>query len=220
MPTLQLLTPKQIIAEIARLKRELDNDTTPLIDGSFPTPGPFDGEQDTVASATKPSQAFTVQQFLFAYALRLRPQKVLDIGTNVGISAAYLAAAMACAGSEGIVHTIDASPYKIRLAQRLHADLGLNNVDYTVGLFRDVLPEVLERMGGVDMALIDADHDLKGTWSLYEQIVEAATSGALLIFTDVVGRNEGVTAAWRRIQNDERTYAFAQLGTLGFVYKA
>ena len=111
-------------------------------------------------------------------------------------------------------------PTRFRLAQRLHADLGLNNVDYTVGLFRDVLPEVLERMGGVDMALIDADHDLKGTWSLYEQIIEAATSGALLIFTDVVGRNEGVTAAWRRIQNDERTYAFAQLGTLGFVYKA
>jgi predicted O-methyltransferase YrrM len=210
---------RQIINEISSKKKLMDEDNSPLVDGSLPEPGPFDSQDDTVASATKPSNGWREQQFFFSCTLMHRPTFVLELGTGVGMSSAYIAAAIKAAGVEGKVQTIDASPYKIRLAQRLHADLALDNVTYTVGRFADVLPDLLSSRDGIDMALIDGAHDPKSMWTFYESIIEAVVPGALLIFTGIA-QSELLTRTWQRIRSDERTYASSELGGIGLVYRA
>lgn len=212
-------TPRVIMGEISRHKKLLAENHAVLVDHSLPSAGPFDSGRETIASVTKPSQAVGVQQFLFMCCLMLRPKCILDIGTGVGVSSAYLAAAQKCSGVEGIVETIDASPYRTRIATQLHGVLGLDNVHYSTGIAREVLPNVLERSGKFDFALIDADHGLKPFLWFYEMLIKAAAPGALLVFTGVEGTNEGVKAAWNRMRNDPRSYSSATSSGLGLIYK-
>jgi predicted O-methyltransferase YrrM len=219
MITFPVGSARQIITEISQKKKVLDEDTSPLIDGSLPEPGPYDSSEDTVTSATRPSNGFREQQFFFTTTLLHQPVRVLELGTGVGISSAYIASAIKATGVRGAVSTIDASPYKIKLAKRLHDDLQLDNIEYVVGRFADVLPDVLPDLGGVDMALVDGAHDPKSMWSFYDAIIEAAVSGALLLFTGIAG-SEQLSRTWHRMRTDPRTYASSELGGIGLIYKA
>ena len=142
---------KTAVESIARWKHGWDADTRPLIDGSLDSAGPFDRQEDTIASACKSSEGWREQQFIYTTVLLQRPQNFLEIGTNVGVSAAYIASALRAAGTNARIHTIDASPYKLRLAKQLHQHLGLDNVTYVQGLFYDVLPSVIEELNEIHM---------------------------------------------------------------------
>jgi predicted O-methyltransferase YrrM len=208
------------INEIVSHKHRWDVDETPLIDGSLPQPGPFDQESDTVASATKSSEGWKELQFIYSCVLLKKPSLVLELGTNVGFSSAYIGSALKALGRQGRIHTVDASPYKMRLAKKLHEQLGLNNVDYTVGLFYEVLPGLLSQLKGVDLAFIDGQHEYKATWDFFEMISEVAAPGALLIFDDISGYSEGMDRVWRQVRADPRVFASSELGNIGLVLKA
>ena len=47
------------------------------------------------------------------------PAAVIELGTNVGISSAYIAAGL----KDGILTTLESSAHRLRLAQDLHGDL-------------------------------------------------------------------------------------------------
>ena len=208
------------INEIVSHKHQWDVNDAPLIDGTLPAPGPFDQDSDTIASATKSSEGWKELQFVYNCVLLKRPSLVLELGTNVGFSAAYIASAMRATGVNGRFHTVDASPYKIRLARSLHQQLGLANVEYTVGLFYDVLPGLLNDMQGLDLAFIDGQHEYKATWDSFEMISAVAAPGALMIFDDISGYSEGMDRAWRQVRSDPRVFYASELGNIGLAIKS
>ena len=54
--------------------------------------------------------------FLYLLAREFKPQLALELGTNVGISSAYQAAALKLNGRGKLV-TLESSPYRLRLAK-------------------------------------------------------------------------------------------------------
>jgi len=112
-------------------------DNSPVVDGSLGPAGPYD-EGQSIADVCRVSKPPRSARLLYSLAAEYRPQTVLELGTNVGISAAYLAAA------GGQVTTFEASPYRLRLARILHQQLGLE-LGYVQGLFDETLPSTLER---------------------------------------------------------------------------
>ena len=215
---LQFQNLKKVLTGLSEAKARLSADNSLLVDTKFAPPGPYDAPDSTIAGVTKPSQGIGVQLSLFMLTLMNKPRRILDLGTSVGISAAYLAAAQKCAGVTGSVTTIDASDHRQRIAQKLHKSLGLDNVTYRVGMFNEVLTDELAEFGPFDFALVDGDHAKKSYLALYEQLIAAATPNAVLVFTDITGRNDGVTQAWRAMRNDERSQAVMEQGTLGVIY--
>jgi predicted O-methyltransferase YrrM len=215
---LQFHDIKNVLSGLSEAKASMSKDTSPLVNPKFGPPGPYDTKELSIAEVVKPSQAIGVQLNLFMLTLMNRPKRILDLGTSAGVSSAYLAAAQKCADLDGKVTTVDASAHRQRVAQAMHKRLGLDNINYKTGLFSEVLPEHLAESGPFDFALVDGDHAKRPILALYEMLISSAAPNALLIFTDIIGRNEEVTQAWRTIRKDERSHAVLEQGTLGIVY--
>ena len=166
----------QTSAEHARIhaieqeRRRMLNDDSPLIDGSEAEPGLYDKGQ-TIGAVTKVSKSPRGALLLYQFIREFRPQLVVELGTNVGISAAYQAAALNENANGGRLVTLEASPYRLRLAKSLHAKLGLENISYVQGLFSDTLqPALAEHGHQVDLAYIDGHHQYQPTLDYFEAL--------------------------------------------------
>jgi predicted O-methyltransferase YrrM len=192
--------------QIEQKRSEMLKDNSPLVDGSLGPAAIYDEGQRVadVASVSKPRHA---ARLLHSLAAEYRPKAILELGTNVGISSAYMAAA----GSR--VVTLDASPYRQRLARKLHQSLGLN-VEYVQGLFTDTLAGALDRVAPVEMAFIDGHHQYRPTLDYFEAIVAGAAPGCVFIFDDIRW-SAGMRRAWSELRRDARFEAVADLGGVG-----
>ncbi len=80
-------------ARIETQRAKWQTDHSPLVDGTLGEPGIYDvGE--TVSGACSRSKRPRAARMLFRMIRELRPKQVIELGTNVGVSAAYIAAAL------------------------------------------------------------------------------------------------------------------------------
>ena len=207
---------KDFLESIRAWKSRRDADTRPLVDGALEA-GPFDDPSLTVAGAAKFTEGWKTLQLLHTFTLLYRPRTILELGSNVGFSAAYLAAGQKAAGVHGTVHTIDASPYRERLAREVHEDLGLDNIRRYVGLFDDVLPGVLAALDTIDLTFIDGHHEYEPTLRYFQLIAPKCPEGSVIFFDDIASYSGDMRRAWAEIQADERVYAFSEIGEIGIV---
>lgn len=208
---------KDLILKIQSQKAKWDADTRPLIDGSLVRAGAFDVPSDTIASVVRASETWQILQILYNLCIIHRPQFVLELGMNMGISTAYIAAALKALGGEKRIHTVDASPYKGKYAKEMHLALRLDNVDYTFGLFADVLNEVIGRCPTIDMAFIDGQHEYNPTMDFFRIISSKASMGAVLVFDDINGYSAEMDSAWAEIKRMESVFSWAEFGAIGWV---
>jgi predicted O-methyltransferase YrrM len=149
---------------------------------------------------------------LFRLVRELRPAHALELGTNLGISAAYQAAALALNGG-GELHTIEGAPRLAALARAHLASLGLA-AEVHEGRFSDVLPGLLARTAPLDYVFIDGHHDGPATVGYFAQIHPALGPGALVVFDDIAW-SAGMAEAWRTVRADPRVRVAIGLGTMG-----
>jgi predicted O-methyltransferase YrrM len=179
---------------------------SPLVDGTLGPAGPYDCGQ-TVASVCSVSKPAHAARLLHSLAAEYRPKTIIELGTNVGISSAYLAAS----GAE--VTTLEGSPYRLRVAKEWHASLGLR-LNYVQGLFVDTLAPTLARMPPVEMAFIDGHHQYQPTLDYFEQIVTRSAPDCVFVFDDIRW-SKGMRQAWKELRNDRRFKDVADLGGVG-----
>jgi len=155
-----------------------------------------------VSSATDPSvlsELGGVQDYLYYYVRLLRPQIVVETGVFRGISTAFLLAGLVDNGI-GHLYSIDlpGTSYQTDQGRTDSSPLG-GGVDtgYVVpgdlksrwtlllGDSRVVLPELLERVGSIDMFIHDSEHryDLM-TWE-FALAFDHLRPGGLLLSDDV-----------------------------------
>jgi predicted O-methyltransferase YrrM len=139
---------------------------------------------------------------------------IRDSGTNLGVSAGYLGAALDRDSDDGRLYTLEASPHRLRHARQLHRALGLRNIEYREGLFEDTLGPVLEDMRVVDMAFVDGHHRLEPTLRYFDLITAHLASRAVVVFDDIRISDE-MRRAWRAIQHDRRVALAVDLYAVG-----
>lgn len=150
---------------------------------------------------------------LFNLVRSFKPHRCLEMGTAVGISAAYQAAAIALNGS-GNLTTLEGAPTLADIANKNLGQLGLQNVDVVVGRFEDTLQDVLRRQAPVDFAFVDGHHDEEATLKYFDDFCGFVAGNALLVFDDIAW-SSGMKRAWRTIQDDSRISAAIDLGPVG-----
>jgi predicted O-methyltransferase YrrM len=119
-------------------------------------------------------------EFLHRLVCYFKPKTILELGTHLGLSSAYMALA-----SETEIVTLEGCPSTAEVASQNHRELDVENVKLKLGDFLDSLPEVLCKMKAVDMAYIDANHSYEGTMWNYEQISLNTEEHTVLIFDDI-----------------------------------
>jgi len=165
---------------------------------------------ERAARASQPPQWCLL---LMRLVRELEPASCLELGTSVGMSAAYQAAALELAGKGELV-TIEGSPAVADLARANLSELGLGRVEVRTGRFQDVLDELLRERAPIDYAFIDGHHDEQATVSYFRQLLPHLSDGAVLVFDDITW-SAGMRRAWRAILDEEAVTASADLEDVG-----
>lgn len=151
-------------------------------------------------------------ELLLLLVRNLRPQTVLELGTCLGISGAYMAAGLALNGHGRLV-TIEGAPALADKARENLTDLGLRG-EVVAGLFRDTLIEVASELQPVEFALIDGHHDEEATLTYFSQLLPYLDNDAVVVFDDIAW-SEGMAQAWMSLRVHERVRMALSLEAIG-----
>ena len=144
----------------------------------------------------------------------LQPSTCLELGTCVGISAAYQALALEL-NQRGRLITLDGAAPLAHIAHRNLDRLGLTRrVTVEVGRFSDTLGAVLREHRPVDLVFIDGHHDEQATRDYFEQVYPHLSPDAVLLFDDIRW-SPGMLRAWRTISGDRRHLLSIDLERIG-----
>lgn len=141
-------------------------------------------------------------RFLFCLVRGLEPRSCVELGTAWGVSGAYQAAALERNGA-GTLVTFEKGAEWAHHAGKVFRDLGLDRIEQRVGLLDDTLAPELARIGAVDYAYVDADHEMEPNLRYFEAMLPHLSPGAVVVLDDINLSRE-MRRTWRAIRTHER----------------
>ena len=151
---------------------------------------------------------------LFRAANYFKTKTILELGTSLGVSAAYLASQ----NSSCVVHTIEGDKGLMEFASQFHKKLAIDNCRYTVGDFKDVLTETLSLETKWDLIFIDGNHSFQGTIDYVEKIIQMTGDNTVLILDDIYWSFD-MFKAWSKIKAMKEVQFTIDMFYFGFVFK-
>jgi len=128
--------------------------------------------------------------------------RVLELGTNVGMSGSYIASALQ-AETEGKLVTLEGSEAVSEVARQVFEAQGLEDrVTRIIGPFHETLAGCLTEHGPFDLVFVDGHHDGPATVEYFHTIRPHVASSGLMIFDDIRW-SESMAEAWSEIQGHE-----------------
>lgn len=203
--------PGEPIASIEALRREALADpseltVTDLGAGSSHTPG----KQRKIASLAKHSAKpiFWVT-FLTRLLKHYHYNRVLELGTSLGFTSAYLA-------HQAQVTTVEGCP-SIAQRARMHFDrLGLHP-EVHVANIDTWLPTIFPQLDPFDVIFLDANHQLESTLRYADILLAHLPAQGCLVLDDIHWSN-GMEKAWNQIIRDPRVTVSIDVFGMGIVF--
>lgn len=152
---------------------------------------------------------------LFNCVRETRPQLCLELGTCIGLSAAYQCAAMTLNGLGRIV-TLEGGENFAKIARQNLTQLGFANFDIVVGRFEDTLQETIERNHPIDFMFNDGHHDGEAMLHYFDMMKPYFSENAVLIFDDIADY-ESMRVGWSKLRNDRQVGFSVDFGRMGLV---
>ncbi len=147
-----------------------------------------------------------------------RPLEVIELGTSLGITTAYLASA----DSRNTVRTYEGSGEVLKVAQGVWRALKLENIRWIEGNIDSTLPDpdrslLNSALARVDVAYVDANHTYEATMRYAGYLLDRLqTKGVLAI--DDIHYSEEMERAWRELKQDPRVTTSMDLYYLGLLF--
>ena len=152
--------------------------------------------------------------FLLLKLIReFKPSACLELGTCLGISASYQAAALKLNRSGRLV-SLEGAESLAKLAEENFKKLDLDNVDVVVGLFQHTLKSALEENKPIDYVFVDGHHQEEPTLAYFREILPFLSERAVLVFDDI-SWSEGMKRAWNTIKVHESIKVCLDLAYVG-----
>jgi predicted O-methyltransferase YrrM len=150
---------------------------------------------------------------LFRLIRDFRLAACLELGTSLGISGAYQAAALNLNGAGRLV-TLEGDEVLASLAERHFRTLGVDRARVHVGSFEETLERAAADLAPVDFVFFDGPKEKPALLHGIERIFPSLAPRAILVFDDIHWSAE-MTEAWRVIEGDERMKITLDLRALG-----
>ena len=201
--------------KVEDLRKELQQDQTILevIDlgaGSVVSSGRHRSVASIARNAAKPRKW---GQLMFRIVQHYKPVRILELGTSLGISAAYLS----LANDNAELLTLEGSPAIAAKAKENFGKLGLRNVHQQTGHFDEVLPLLFKENKAWDLVFVDGNHRREPTLRYFEWVMAMANKGTIIIFDDIHWSGE-MESAWEQIKRDPRVRCSLDLFYIGVVF--
>ena len=133
---------------------------------------------------------------LFRFVKWFKPNAILELGTNLGISAAY----MASVNTATNLKTLEGDPYLVRLAKQHFKTINLNNIEVVEGDFTKSLCEIVLNNELYDLFYVDGNHAKIPTMEYLDFILRLKEKRYLIIFDDIYWSKE-MAETWKIIKS-------------------
>ncbi len=202
---------------VEHIRRELlhSNARIPTIDfGAGSGSSKASGAQRRLSSiahtALKPPK---FGQLFYRMSRYYKPANILELGTSLGITTAYLAKG----NPEAKVITLEGAPAIAAVARQNFATLGSSHIQVVEGNFDQTLAGVLQPLKSLDLAYVDGNHRLEPTLRYFEQMKPLLHTDSILIFDDIHWSPE-MEQAWERLKQDPLVRCSVDLFYIGILF--
>jgi predicted O-methyltransferase YrrM len=152
-------------------------------------------------------------QLLFRLVNHFGSSTILELGTSLGITTSYLAAA----NHNGLVITMEGAPEIAKQAKRHFQHIGLNNIEQVIGDFDTTLGNVLQKNKTLDFVFIDGNHRFEPTLRYFNMMKPNLHEYSVLVFDDIHWSKE-MEQAWDAIKKDDSVTLTIDLFFIGLVF--
>ena len=154
-------------------------------------------------------------KFLFRLALWLRPSRIVEFGTNAGISTLYLH----LADPRTPLQTVEGNPAVAALARKSFDRVGvgsdLSAYVTTFASWLDAHPPT--GAPGRLLAFLDGDHRRQPTLDYVKRVLEQATDESVIVVADIHW-SAGMEAAWEELKALPRVTASLDVYHFGLLF--
>lgn len=185
---------------------------TSLVSDAPGIAGPFDDQ--TMQKAVRGSKNRENCSRLSQAAAQYGSGGIVELGTNLGISSAYLAIGASRAGEHVRIATGDCSEKRLLIAEDLHKECGINNVNYVYGFFENTAPSLFSIIPTWSLAFIDGEHTYDATVHYYDLLRHYSKGRGVLAIFDDIEWSEEMMRAWRDLSRGADAF---EAGGMGFL---
>ncbi len=152
-------------------------------------------------------------RLLYRMAYYYQPDKIIELGTSLGISTLYLAAG--CPSAKII--TIEADHNLAALASGYFTNLGMNNINVINKSFDEALQMFPAKIYEKSIVFIDGNHQKKAVIGYVSFFSSRLREGSMIIIDDI-NWSAGMRRAWEEIRSDQRYSVAIDLFYLGIIF--
>ena len=140
-----------------------------------------------------------------------RPLEILELGTSLGVTTAYLASA----DSRNRVVTMEGSEAVLKVAQGVWRALRLENIEWQVGNIDDTLYKYARER--VDFAYVDANHTYEATMRYTDYLLDRMAEKGIIAIDDI-HYSEEMERAWKELKQDPRVTTTMDVYHMGLIF--
>ena len=152
-------------------------------------------------------------QFFYRIIKYYQYSSILDLGTSLGLTTAYLGKANQVTS----LKSFEGCGETAKIAQETFDKLSLNNIEIITGNIDETLPRELQKIQKLDFVFFDANHRYEPTIRYFEQCLSRAQEDSCFIFDDIYWSEE-MKQAWTTIQNHESVSVSIDFFWVGIVF--
>jgi predicted O-methyltransferase YrrM len=198
----------EIFTPMENLRREFLSDNTPLEikdmgAGSHTAGNTIHRTVNSIARTALLRPAYA--RFLYRLIRHVQAKQAIEMGTSLGITSQYIAAA---AGQEGRLVTMEGSAAIANVARKGFEKNGFGNISVAEGNFDDTFPAVLADTSRIDFLFIDGNHRKEPTLRYFREALPYLHGQSVVVLDDIYWSEE-MLSAWQEIyQRPEITLSF------------
>lgn len=204
-------TPYYSFSVIENLRQQLQHNNTPL---NLQPLGTSKAKTTTIARELKNSaKSPRLAQLLQRLCASNQSHYIVELGTNLGLSTAYLASN----NTQSQVYTLEGQPELCQIARQNFKQLHLNNIQIIEGNIDDTLPRLIQQIPQIDLLFIDANHQYQATINYYNLAKSKVHKNTIIIFDDIHW-SKGMQQAWNEIRQDPDIRLAIDIFHMGIVW--
>lgn len=147
-----------------------------------------------------------------------KSRNCLELGSGLGLTAAYQAAALEMNGS-GTVMSLEGPQSIADIAEETANEIGYGRISIVAGRWQDTLSGVIAGHAPFDFAFIDGHHDRDASVGYFETILTGLADGAVFILDDIRW-SDGMLEAWEAVRSHARVEVSIDLVDTGICWIA
>lgn len=203
--------PFYVFSQIETLRDNLYFDDRPIFINDFGTGHDRETKVQDIAktSLKRPKWA----QFLYRVVNFTKAQDVLELGTSLGLSTAY----MASVRKDINMVSLEGSADIAKIAKENFEKLEIENIELIVGNIDETLASTLSKFEKLDVVFFDANHHKEAVMKYFLQCIEHIHSDTVFIFDDIHW-SSSMEQAWSEIKKNDKVTATIDLFEMGVVF--